>query len=62
MFHASDFRTMAVIEVEPFVLMVRENDLLYNKNRTDYKDHEKKMECWQNIARFYGVPGSIFLP
>ncbi|XP_018905211.2 uncharacterized protein [Bemisia tabaci] len=52
---------MAVIEVEPFVLMVRENDLLYNKNRTDYKDHEKKMECWQNIARFYGVPVTVVL-
>nr|XP_018905211.1 PREDICTED: uncharacterized protein LOC109035855 [Bemisia tabaci] len=52
---------MAVIEVEPFVLMVRENDLLYNKNRTDYKDHEKKMECWQNIARVYGVPVTVVL-
>ena len=46
-----------IMDNEKLILLVKQNDMLYNKGNPLFKHPDKKREVWQEIAEEMGVSG-----
>lgn len=44
------------MEVEKFVEIVRENEILWNLSHPQYKNLKRKMVKWKEISQQFGIP------